>query len=106
MGVFSGYCRTPVAQRDMREVANKIRRCTQHFLLLNTVLADRRFLLGDQMSLADIPFGTHLFRYFGLDIERPNLPHVARWYHTPQQQPVYRTHVMVPFGELHGRLAH
>jgi glutathione S-transferase len=29
---------------------------------------------------------------------------VERWYHALQQRPAYRKHVMVPFGELFGRL--
>jgi glutathione S-transferase len=60
--------------------------------------------MGDQLSLADIPIGTSLYRYFELGIERPDLPHVAAWYERLQQRPAYRAHVMIPFGELRGRL--
>jgi glutathione S-transferase len=63
-------------------------------------------LLGDDLSLADIPAGTALYRYFELEIERPPLPNVERWYHALRERPAYRKHVMVPFGELFGRLAH
>ena len=44
------------------------------------MLADRRYLLGDVPTLADIPAGTALYRYFGLDIERPAVPNVEAWY--------------------------
>jgi glutathione S-transferase len=70
------------------------------------MLADRLFLCGDTLSLADIPAGTSLFRYFGLDIERPSLPHVQAWYDRLQERQAYREHVMVPFTELLGRLDH
>ena len=60
--------------------------------------------MGDRMSLADIPIGTSLYRYFELDLDRPDLPNVAAWYQRLQQRPAYRAHVMVPFGELRGRL--
>jgi len=56
------------------------------------------------LSLADIPIGTSLYRYFELDLNRPDLPNVAAWYRRLQQRPAYRTHVMVPFDELRGRL--
>jgi glutathione S-transferase len=105
-GIFWGYYRTPAAQRKMPAVDEKIRRCAQHFQLLNATLADRRFLLGDELSLADIPAGTNLYRYFNIDIARPNIPHVERWYRLLQERPAYRAHVMIPFGELYGRLAY
>jgi glutathione S-transferase len=72
--------------------------------LLDAILADRPFLLGDRLTLADIPAGTHLYRYFGVDIARPPVPNVERWYRTLAERPAYRDHVMVPFAELYGRL--
>lgn len=53
-----------------------------------------------------IPAGTLLYRYFELDIERPSVPNVEAWYRRLQERPAYRAHVMVPFGELLGRLAY
>jgi glutathione S-transferase len=103
-GVFWGFYRTPAAQRDMPMVEEKIRRCAAHFQLLDAILADRAFLLGDRLTLADIPAGTHLYRYFGIDIARPRVPNVERWYRTLAERPAYRAHVMVPFAELEGRL--
>ena len=103
-GVFWGFYRTPQAQRDMPTVEARIRRSAQHFQLLDSILADRAFLLGDRLTLADIPAGAHLYRYFGIDIARPHVPNVDRWYRTLQERPAYRAHVMVPFEELFGRL--
>ncbi|HKU96057.1 MAG TPA: glutathione S-transferase [Vineibacter sp.] len=105
-GVFWGYYRTPEAQRNATAIAKSIARCAAHFRRLDSVLATRPFLCGDQLSLADIPAGTSLYRYFELDleIERPDVPHVVAWYQRLQERPAYREHVMVPFGELRGRL--
>ena len=52
----------------------------------------------------DIPIGTHLYRYFNLEIERPALPRVEAWYARLQERSAYHAHVMVPFDELYGRL--
>jgi glutathione S-transferase len=71
---------------------------------LDSMLADRAFLLGDRLTLADIPAGTHLYRYFNIDIARPRVPNVERWYRALAERPAYRAHVMVPFVELEGRL--
>jgi glutathione S-transferase len=106
IGVFWGYYRTPASERNMAAVDVKVRRCGQHFRLLDSILADRQFLLGQNLSLADIPIGTALYRYFNIDIARPDLPNVERWYSALQARPAYCTHVMVPFEELRGRLAY
>jgi glutathione S-transferase len=105
-GVFWGYYRTPEAQRDWLAIRRSLDRCAAHFRLLDGILADRPFLTGDRLSLADIPAGTSLYRYFELDLEHPDLPNVTAWYHRLQQRPAYRAHVMIPFGELRGRLAY
>jgi glutathione S-transferase len=105
-GVFWGYYRTPEAQRDWPAITRSLDRCAEHFKLLDGVLATRRFLLGDQLSLADIPVGTSLYRYFELDIARPALPNMTAWYQRLQRRPAYREHVMIPFGELRGRLSY
>jgi glutathione S-transferase len=47
---------------------------------------------------------TSLYRYFELEIERPSVPNVEAWYRRLQERVAYREHVMVPFGELLGRL--
>ncbi len=104
MGVFWGYYRTPEAQRDWPAINKNLARCAEHFRLLDGMLEARPFLLGDRLSLADIPIGTSLYRYFELDIERPDLPNVSAWYQRLQQRPAYREHVMLPFAELRGRL--
>ena len=103
-GVFWGYYRTPEAQRDWPAIHKSLARCADHFRLLDTMLATQPFIMGDQLSLADIPIGTSLYRYFELDIERPVLPHVTAWYRRLRQRRAYREHVMVPFAELRGRL--
>ncbi|WP_428492306.1 glutathione S-transferase family protein [Rhodopila sp.] len=103
-GVFWGFYRTPKPLRDMRAVAAKIADCGQHMRLLDRVLSDQPFLGGEAPNLADIPAGTVLYRYFGLDIDRPDVANVAAWYARLRKRPAYREHVMVPFQELEGRL--
>ena len=103
-GVFWGYYRTPEAQRDLVAVNRKIEQTANHLLLLDRILADRTYILGDELTLADIPAGTNLYRYFNLDIPRPLLPNVERWYARLQERAPYRQHVMIPFDDLLGRL--
>lgn len=104
-GVFWGFYRTPEHLRDMRAVKTKIERCSAYMRLLDQALGERPFLVGNTLSLADIPVGTSLYRYFNLDIDRPNVPHVEAWYARLQQRPAYREHVMLPFDDLKGKLS-
>lgn len=99
-GVFWGLYRTPAAQQDARAVAAAVRACAGYMRLIDTVLAHRPYLAGDALSLADIPLGSTLFRYFALDIERPEVPHVEAWRRRLEARPSYREHVMIPFDEL------
>ncbi|MDR3518094.1 MAG: glutathione S-transferase [Azospirillaceae bacterium] len=103
-GVFWGFYRTPEPQRNEPAIREKVARCAAHFRILDRILADRPFLGGASPSLADIPAGTTLFRYYGLDIERPSIPHVDAWFNRLQQRPAFRDHVMIPFEDLRGRL--
>ena len=101
-GVFWGYYRTAADKQDWPSIRQSIALCAKHFMLLDGMLASRPFLGGDALTLADIPAGTHLFRYFELDIERPSVPRVEAWYHRLRERPAYRSHVMLPYEDLKG----
>ncbi len=103
-GIFWGFYRTPEARRNWPAINAALARCVSHFGKLEQQLDGRSFLLGEMLSLADITAGTSLYRYFELEIERPSLPNVERWYGALQQRAAFRSHVMIPFRELFGRL--
>jgi len=103
-GIFWGYYRTPAAQRDTAAIEASLERCNACMRKLDRQLDGSRYLLGEEFSLADIPAGCNLFRYFNLDITRPDLPNVTAWYARLSERPAYREHVMLPFDDLFGRL--
>lgn len=104
-GVFWGGYRTPQAQRDKPAVARALEETVRCLTRADAQLAERPFLVGETLSLADIAIGAHLYRYFELELDRPALPRLEAWYGRLQARPAYREHVMVPFGELKGKLA-
>jgi glutathione S-transferase len=104
-GLFWGFFRTPPALRNQAAIDLSVAACARHFRLLDDWLATRAFLCGEDFSLADIPAGALLYRYFELEIERPRAPHVEAWYRRLQARPAYRARVMVGFEDLRGRLA-
>ena len=103
-GVFWGWYRTPESKRNMIAVNAALDQTISYLQRVERQLEGRLFLLGDNLSLADIPIGTHLYRYFNLDLPRPALPNVERWYERLLARPAYRTHVCIPFDDLYGRL--
>lgn len=106
MGLFWGVYRTPEDQHNPSMIRGYVARCAAHFQLLDRELATRPYLAGDSLTMGDIPAATCLFRYYGLEIERPHLPHVEGWYRRLAERPAYREHVMVPFDDLRGRLVY
>lgn len=105
-GVFWGYYRTPEKDRDWLAINASIERCNQHFILLDSILKDQYFLVGNSISLADITVGTTLYRYFEININKPIIKHVDAWYQRLRDRPAYEKHVMIPFSEMKGRLSY
>ena len=59
-------------------------------------LAFRPFLAGDAFTMADIPMGCTIWRWFNLPVERPELPHVSRWFDSLRERSAYMRIVMHP----------
>lgn len=105
MTLFWGHWRTPEAQRKGKVNRFHIDRCRRYLEILDAQLADHEYVVGDQLSLADVPVGALMFRYAKLDVTEDLPPNVSRWYSTLTRRDAYRTHIMLPFEELKGRLA-
>lgn len=104
IGVFWNFYRTPEADRNWKLIRQGIARSAILLQLLERHLETSDFIAGDHLTIGDIPAGAQLFRYFTLEIDRPQLPNVERWYARLQESEAYRTHVMVPFDDLYGRI--
>lgn len=96
--LFWAIVRTEPAYRDAGRIAGRAERLGQALRILDAQLADRAYLAGDRLTMADIPCGPMAYRYFNLEIVRPELPNVTAWYQRLCERPAYREHVMIPFG--------
>lgn len=105
-GLFWAGYRTPAAQQDPRRVAQLTADCAAAVGALDAWLRERPFVAGDAFTMADIPAGVLVYRYFELDVARPAAPAVEGWRARLAERAPYREHVMRPFGELFGRLAY
>ncbi|MCP5065146.1 MAG: glutathione S-transferase family protein [bacterium] len=105
MNLFWGHWRMPVEARNDEANQVQVDRCRRYLEILDGELARHAFVVGDNLSLADIPVGALMYRYAGLDVTADMPPHVARWYASLTERDAYQAHVMLPFDELKGRLA-
>jgi len=79
--VFWALVRTPVAQRDMAAIQRDADAATEVWRIVDRQLAARRFIEGDQFTLADIAIGAFARRWLGVEgIIRPELPQLNRWF--------------------------
>ena len=79
--VFWALVRTPLAQRDMAAIQRDADAATEVWQIIDRQLATRRFIEGDQFTLADIAIGAFARRWLGVEgIIRPELPQLDRWF--------------------------
>ena len=98
INLFWATVRTEPALRDLGAIAALSKSLVKSLRILDAHLAIHPYLAGDSLTMADISPGPAIYRYFQLDIERPELPNVTAWYERLCQRPAYRKHVMFPFG--------
>ena len=94
--VFWGLVRTPEAERDMEAIAAGARESIALYRILDAHLAGRDFVLGDRLSIGDIPAGAMAYRFMNLVEDRPGLENLEAWYDRLTARDAYRTHVMLP----------
>jgi len=94
--VFVGLVRTPPEQRDNAAISAAVTEAGRVWGLLDGQLAAHPYIVGADMTLADIAFGVHAHRWFVMPIARPDSPHLHAWYERLLQRPGYRTHVAQP----------
>ena len=87
---FLQLVRTPAAQRDAAKIEASIRAMEPLLQLLNQHLATRTHMQGDDFSMADMPLGCEVHRWWGLptaDYQRPEFPHIERWFAALKARP-------------------
>jgi glutathione S-transferase len=97
---FLQLVRTPARTRDNAAVEAAAKRAGEKLALLDRQLSGRSFIVGEQMSIADVAVGTLMYRYFNLPIRRPSLANVDAWYDRLTQRPAYQAHVMIEFESM------
>jgi glutathione S-transferase len=79
--VFWALVRTPLEQRDMGAIQKDADAEGEQWRIVDSQLGTRRFIEGEDFTLADIALGAYARRWFGVEgISKPKLVHLERWF--------------------------
>lgn len=81
---------------DPAEMARSVAAAVDVLQVLETRLAGRAFVMGRQLSVADLALGVAVHRWFRVppELEPPRLPALADWYARLCERPAFREHVL------------
>ena len=94
--VFQGLVRTPPEERNTGAIEAAMAVAGKAWSILDKQLAEHDFVAGPHFTLADIPLGVHVHRWFSFVMHRPETPRLAAWYHRLLERPAYRAHCAMP----------
>ncbi len=95
--VFWALVRTPAAQRDMVAIQKDADAEAVQWRIVDHQLASRRFIEGDDFTIADIALGAYARRWFGVEgISKPTFPHLERWFAQFAGRPGFQQFIAPP----------
>ena len=87
---FLQLVRTPETQRNAQAIAASQAATEALLAMLNAHLAQRAFMAGERLTMADIPIACEMHRWWGLPLRHAEHPHLRRWYEGLRQRPAAR----------------
>jgi glutathione S-transferase len=95
--VFWALVRTPVDKRDMAAIQRDADAEAEVWRIADDQLKTRRFIEGDDFTLADIALGAYARRWFGVEgVSKPPLAHLERWFAQFAARPGFQTFIAPP----------
>jgi glutathione S-transferase len=77
---FLQLVRTPETQRNAQAIAASQAATEPLLAMLNAHLAQRAFLAGERLTMADIPVACEMHRWWGLPLPHPAHANLQGWY--------------------------
>jgi glutathione S-transferase len=84
---FIQWIRTPSEQRNAEAIAKSVAAMQPKLAMLDAQLAGSSFAVGDHFTMADIPLGCEIQRWWGLPLASIGMPspgatypNIQRWY--------------------------
>lgn len=90
---FMSLVRHSTEHQDSKVLAAACNQWARHMEILNRQLESTgAYVSGDEFSLADIPIGLSVNRWFETPLDHPNLPAVSAYYERLSHRPGYLLH--------------
>ena len=94
--VFWGLVRTPAEKRNVEQIEAARKKCVELWAMVDAALEGKRFIIGDHLTIGDIPLGCFAYAWYEMPIERPAMNNLDVWYRRLGERPAYRKNVMLP----------
>jgi glutathione S-transferase len=95
--VFWALVRTPPDKRDMAAIQRDVDAEAVVWRIADAQLASRRFIEGDDFTLADIALGAYARRWLGVEgVSKPKLAHLDRWFAQFATRPGFQKFIAPP----------
>ena len=95
--VFWALVRTPKEKRDMVAIQKDVDAEAVVWRIPDALLATRRYIEGDQFTIADIALGAFARRWFGVGgVTKPKLPNLERWFALISERPGFQKFIAPP----------
>jgi glutathione S-transferase len=95
--VFWALVRTPKDKRDMAKIQKDVDAEAPVWAIADRQLSTRRYLEGDEFTIADIAVGAFARRWLGVEgVTKPNFEHLARWYADISSRPTFAKQLAAP----------
>ncbi|MEL0003309.1 MAG: glutathione S-transferase family protein [Rhodospirillales bacterium] len=91
--VFWGLVRTPPEQRDRSAIDAAVKQSIAAMRILDARMEGRKWVGGEELTMADFPVGPNIHRFFNLPFERPDLPNLKRLYDRMCERPAYTKNI-------------
>jgi glutathione S-transferase len=99
-GIFWPLIGVRDENRDTKAFAAAVSRMQGLARIIDARLAESPYLGGDHLAFGDCIFGTLLYRYFTLDFDRADAPHLDTYYKRLCARPAYARHAMVSYDSM------
>ena len=87
--VFQQLIRTSPEEQNKALIEKGIADAGEISAVLDAALADRDFVAGDAFTMGDIPIGGVIYRWYEMNIARPERPNLRSWYERLQDRPAF-----------------
>jgi glutathione S-transferase len=95
--VFWALVRTPKDKQDMAQIQKDVDAEAPVWAIADRQLSTRRYMEGDQFTLADIAVGAYARRWLGFSgVRKPASAHVERWYKDIASRPSFAQQLATP----------